>query len=199
MRPYLNASEWQLLSGFILGIFMLVASVEDIKRKRVSNRLLIGMLCAGILLNAIDPPGLHQGLLSSPVGPVGVRMAFFGGLVGLGLLLPLYLLRAFGAGDIKLMAALGSFFGPTEIINLALSILVTGGVFAMLRLIWIDKTQLALAHIAGLVSSVTNSNAQRLDPPTQSIERMPFVPAMAVGVLAYSVWRWSAGAAFIRF
>jgi prepilin peptidase CpaA len=175
MHPLLNAAEWQWAYGLTLSIFMLIASAEDIKRKRIPNHLILGMLCSGLVLNAL--------------GPLGARMALLGSLMGMAVLFPLYLLRAFGAGDIKLMAALGSFFGPLEIIQLTLLILVIGGCFAGLRLLWIDKTRLALANIAGIVSSAMNHKAPSFDPSTQSIERMPFVPAMAVGVLVYGFWR----------
>ena len=199
MHPYLNASDWQLAYGLVLGIFISAACAEDIKRKRVSNALLLAMLCAGVFMNALDSPTGSQGGSAFLLGPVGAPLALLGGLVGLVLLFPLYLARSLGAGDVKLMAALGSFFGPTEIISLTLFILVTGGCFAAIRMVWIDKTRTALNHIAGVMTSVTSSNPQRFDPSTQSVERMPFVPAIATGVLIYAGWRWTGGIPFIRF
>jgi prepilin peptidase CpaA len=199
MRPYLNASGWQLAYGLALIIFISTACAEDIKRKRVSNALLLAMLCAGVFINTLHAPTGPQGLAAYHLGPLGAPLALLGSLVGFALLFPLYLARGLGAGDVKLMAALGSFFGPAEIINLTLVVLVTGGCFAAIRVIWIDKTRIALNHIAELVTSVTSGNPQRFDPSTQSAERMPFVPAIAMGVLIYAGWRWTGGAPFIRF
>jgi prepilin peptidase CpaA len=199
MRPYLNASFWQLTYGLTLGIFISAACASDIKRKRVSNALILAMLCAGVLINALYAPTVPQDSSAYNLGPLGAPLALLGSLLGLVLLFPLYLARGLGAGDIKLMAALGSFFGPTDTINLTLVILVTGGFLAAIRMIWIDKTQIALNHISELMTSVTSGKPQRFDPSTQSVERMPFVPAIALGVLIYAGWRWTGGVPFIRF
>ncbi len=190
MDKNISAIDWPLVSLLLLAIFMVFAVIEDIQHHRVSNRQLFWMVCLGVALNALGPQGS---------GALGGRMALFGGLVGLVLLLPFYLLRAFGAGDIKLMAALGTFFGPVEILSSTLSVLLFGGLFAVLRLLWIHKTRHALANISGLLSSLTTGNEPAMDPSTKSVERMPFVPAIAVGSLVYGFWRWSGGAPLIHF
>jgi prepilin peptidase CpaA len=194
----LNPIEWQLLSILLLAIFMAIATVEDIRHRRVSNRQLFWMICLGVAINALGPQGSGEGLLTSYPGALGGRMALVGGLVGLVLLLPFYLVRAFGAGDIKLMAALGTFFGPIEILSLTLSVLLVGGLLAVVRLLWLHKTRHAIANISGLLSRLTTGNESAMDPSTQSVERMPFVPAIAVGSLAYGFWRWSGGAPLIH-
>lgn len=198
MRLYLNVSAWQFAYGLTLSFFMLVASAEDIQRKRISNILVFMMLCAGIIFNTLELP-TNTPAMAYHLGPIGAPLALLGSLVGLVLLLPLYLARGLGAGDVKLMAALGSFLGPVDIINLTLVILVTGGCAAVVRMVWIDKTQLALSHVAELITLVTNGKSQSFDPSTQSVERMPFVPAMALGTLIYAGWRWTGGAPFIHF
>jgi len=195
----LNPIDWQLVSFLLLAIYMATLAVEDIRHRRVSNRQLFWMVCLGVALNALGPHGSGEGLLTNHPGALGGRTALMGGLVGLVLLLPFYLVRAFGAGDIKLMAVLGTFVGPVEILGVTLSVLLVGGLFAILRLLWIHKTRLALVNIAGLLSSLTTGNEPAMDPSTQSVERMPFVPAIAVGSLAYGFWRWSGGAPLIHF
>jgi prepilin peptidase CpaA len=199
MRLYLNVSAWQFAYGLTLSFFMLIASAEDIRKKRISNTLVFMMLCAGIIFNALEAPTNTLGLPAYHLGPLGAPLALLGSLVGLVMLLPLYLARGLGAGDVKLMAALGSFLGPVDTINLALVILVTGGCAAVVRMVWIDKTRLALSHVAELITLVTNGKPQSFDPSTQSVERMPFVPAMAMGTLIYAGWRWTGGLPFIHF
>ena len=46
-------------------------------------------------------------------------------------MLPLYLLRAMGAGDVKLMAMVGVFVGPLGALSVALLTFVAGGVLAL--------------------------------------------------------------------
>jgi prepilin peptidase CpaA len=194
-----NVFDWQLISLFLLVIFMAKALIGDIRDHRISNQQISWMLSAGVVLNGLGPSGDGEGMLTSHPGALGTRLSLAGAFMGLVLLLPLYRLRALGGGDVKLMGALGSFFGPVEIINLTLSILITGGCLAAVRLFWIDKTRLALANIAGLLTCVTTSKDLHFDPSTQSVERMPFVPAIALGNLVYGLWRWHGGAQFIHF
>ncbi len=195
----INAADWQLASLLMLTIFMAFAVVEDIRHRRVSNSQLFWMVCSGLALNVLGPTGSGEGLLANHSGALGGRAALVGGLTGLVLLLPFYLVRAFGAGDIKLLAALGCFVGPVEIISVTLYALLISGLFAVGRLLWIHKTRHALANISGLLSRLTTGNKPAFDPSTQSVERLPFVPAIAVGSLAYGFWRWSGGAPLIHF
>lgn len=198
MRPYFNLLYWQWAAGATLLIFMLIVSTQDIKRKRIANTLLLAMLCAGIFFNALSLPTAPE-RLAYQWAPLGAPLALLGVVVGLLLLIPLYLARGLGAGDVKLMGVLGSFFGPVEIINLTLVVLVAGGCFAAVRMVWIEKTRQALSNIAGLVGTLNCTAQQRFDPSVQSVERMPFAPAIAAGVLIYGGWRCTGGSAFIHF
>ena len=197
MRAYLNLPYWQFAFGFTLFIFMLISSTEDIKRRRISNLLLLVMLCAGIFFNALNIPPPSQ-RLGMQWAPLGAPLAILGVVVGMLLLLPLHLARGMGAGDVKLMGVLGSFIGPVEIISLTLVVLVTGGVFAAVRMVWIAKSRQALSNIAGLVTRMSFAS-ERYDPSPPLTERMPFIPAVATGVLIYGGWRWTGGAALIHF
>ena len=129
---------------------------------------------------------------------LGASGALLGALAGFALFLPLYLLRAMGAGDVKLMAALGSFVGPMEALNLTLSILVMGGVLAVLRMLWSGKSRLVLSNVM-LVLSGLRGGARQFDPVTQSADRMPYALAFAGGLMSYGYWRFIGGAPLIWF
>ncbi len=69
----------------------------------------------GLLLNSVLPEG--YGFVSSLPGALGLWKALAGLGLGLLIMLPLYMLRALGAGDVKLMAMVGAFLGPNATIG----------------------------------------------------------------------------------
>ncbi len=64
-------------------------------------------------------------------GSSGVLAALFGLGAGLAVLLPGYLLGFTGAGDVKLMAAVGTFLGAKGVLMAAIFSIGVGGVIAL--------------------------------------------------------------------
>src|SRR5450830_967562 len=143
----LTPATWQLWCFSTLSLAMVIAVDADTRERRIPNVLVLLMLCAGVSLNVLGPDNGRAGLFSYFPGALGAGGAVLGALIGLAAFLPLYWLHATGAGDVKLMAALGSFVGPMEVLNLALSILVVGGVLAVLRMLWTRKSRLVFSNV----------------------------------------------------
>lgn len=199
MRLDITPATWQLWCLAVLSLAMVIAVEADTRERRIPNVLVLLLLCAGVVLNVLGPDNGRGGLFSHFPGALGASGAVLGALTGLAAFLPLYLLRAMGAGDVKLMAALGSFAGPMEALNLALSILVVGGVLAVLRMLWARKSRLVLSNVRLALGSLGRGTSQRFDPVTQSADRMPYALAFAGGLLAYGYWRFIGGAPLIGF
>lgn len=199
MSLNLTPATWQLWCFATLTLAMVIAVEADTRERRIPNVLVLLMLCAGVSLNVLGPDNGRGGLFSYFPGALGAGGAVLGALTGLLAFLPLYWLRATGAGDVKLMAALGSFVGPMEILNLALCILVVGGVLAVLRMLWAGKSRLVLSNVRLALGSLRGGAAQQFDPVTQSADRMPYALAFAGGLLSYGYWRLIGGAPFISF
>jgi prepilin peptidase CpaA len=92
---------------------------EDLLAHRIPNRLTASTLAAGFVLQMAGS------------GWTGLSAACLGTLVGLALLLPFYVLRAMGAGDVKLLAALGACLGPAGALIAGIGTLLAGGVLAI--------------------------------------------------------------------
>lgn len=197
MRLDITPSTWQLWCFAVLAMAMVIAVEADTRERRIPNLLVVLLLVAGVVLNGLGPANGRGGLFNNFPGALGAGAAVLGALTGLALFLPLYGLRAMGAGDVKLMAALGSFTGPLEALNLALSVLAVGGVLAVLRLLWARKYRLVLSNVLLALGSLSGSAARSFDPVTQSADRMPYALAVAGGLLSYGFWRLSGGAPFI--
>ena len=55
-----------------------------------------------------------------------------GYMLGAALFFPMFALRGMGAGDVKLLAALGAWVGPMQVVWLALFASLAGGVMALI-------------------------------------------------------------------
>lgn len=190
---------WQSWCIALLAFIMLCAVVTDLRRRRIPNQLVLVAGVLGVVVNVLGPSETGGGLFSSQPAAGGVTGALFGALTGLTLFLPLYALRAMGAGDVKLMAGIGSFAGPADTVNLALFILVMGGMLAVLRMLWTGSTRRVLGNVMLILAPALHRSPPAFDPATQSADRMPYALAMAAGLLAYGAWRWSGGTSPFHF
>jgi prepilin peptidase CpaA len=154
---------------------------EDVLFHRIPNRLTGSVLCVGLTL---------QLLL---VGWQALGQAALGMVVGVAILVPLYYLRATGAGDVKFLGALGTLLGPQWTFIAGLYTLIAGGVLA-----------LGYVTFAAVAAGITPSGI----PPSLRIhnacqraqqlrrERFPYALAIAMGVLGAAIQRGDLRTAF---
>ena len=76
------------------------SSVSNIRYRRIPNWLTLGGVVTGVALNSV----LYQGL-------PGLKLSLAGRGVAFGSYMLLYLVRSMGAGDVKLIAAIGAMVG----------------------------------------------------------------------------------------
>lgn len=98
---------------------LVTAVVTDIRFARIPNWLTFPAMVIALALHTWLN-GIH-----------GVLFCLAGLGTGLGLLFLVYLLRGIGAGDVKLMAAIGSMLGPYGVLSVVLLSALTGGLYAI--------------------------------------------------------------------
>ncbi|MEN8712893.1 MAG: A24 family peptidase, partial [Arenicellales bacterium] len=105
-------------------LFALLAAAAsiDMRKHRIPNLISLGGAMAGLLMNT----GLY-GLDGFLAGLGGLSLAFV-------IMLPFYLLRGMGAGDVKLMAAVGAFIGPHQVLLAVGLTLGAGGIAGLTML-----------------------------------------------------------------
>jgi prepilin peptidase CpaA len=92
----------------------------DLRTRRIPNALTFGAAAAALL---------SAGLME---GPTGIGLALAGCFLGLILWLPIYALGGMGAGDVKLIAAIGAWLGPSGVLFTAIYAGIAGAVMALL-------------------------------------------------------------------
>lgn len=85
-------------------------------------------------------------------GWTGLWLSGGGLLAGLGLLLPLYLLRGMGAGDVKLFAAIGAAVTYKQILSVFVIAALIAGVMALVRVLVARAFIATLANIADILN-----------------------------------------------
>jgi prepilin peptidase CpaA len=112
-------------------------------------------------------------------------------LVGLAVFFPLFALGAMGAGDVKLMAAIGAWLGWTSIIYVALYASLAGGVLAIILALRKGYLYTAVRNLKMLASYWWIEGIKPL--PALTLEskhsvRLPYALAIAAGV-AVTLWQ----------
>lgn len=128
-------------------------------------------------------------------GIAGVISALEGSIVGLVVLLPFYLIRTLGAGDVKLMAVVGAFLGPTDVLMAILATFLAGGVMALVLAIRLGMVARLLQNLKlmllGAIVKVSAGQAPNMDDLPISVGKLPYAVAISAGTIGYLFWRHS--------
>ena len=106
-----------------------VACVHDIRSRRIPNYVTFSSSLLAVAYGVVVG------------GWMGLAAAVGGWSLGIALFLPFFLLRGMGAGDVKLMSALGAWTGPASLISLTFYTAISGGIMALCLVVW--RRQLA--------------------------------------------------------
>ena len=123
--------------------------------------------------------GIGIGLAASGVSGLSLGGSMLGFALGLVLMLPGHALGATGAGDVKLMAAVGAIVGPAHVVNAFLFTAVAGGVLAVVVALRRRRLSATLAGTARIISAP--SGARREIESAVPASRFAYGPAIAVG------------------
>lgn len=180
-----------LMVLMVLTALLLLATREDVRIHRISNQLVLVGVVLGLGFNGLLPEGI--GFNSEVPGGLGWLASVKGLALGIAVLLPMYLLRAMGAGDVKLMGMVGAFLGPADLIGALIATFIAGGVMALVVALW-SKQLMSMLHNVKLMlfSGLLRMNAGQLpvmnDLPV-SVARLPYAVAITAGTLGYLVWQ----------
>jgi prepilin peptidase CpaA len=183
----------------LLCALLALAVWNDLRTRRIPNALVFGGAVLGIALNCLYPDG--AGLFIAPQGGIGFVWSLAGLATGLALLVPMYAMRALGAGDVKLMATVGAFVGPWGTVVSVLLTLLAGGVLALAVAAWNGRLRAMVRNTyqMGVYAFMRRLGGEELkvEAPAEASGRLPYALAIAAGTLPYLVWgAWRGQALF---
>jgi prepilin peptidase CpaA len=161
----------------VVAAYMTTAAATDLHSRRIPNWLTVPMALAGVAFHLLAPTGL------------GLGASLLGLVVGFSLLLVPYAIGGGGAGDVKLLAALGAWLGWQLVLVAFMLSIVLSAVVA--------TGMLAFGFARRLVAPGVDSDTpeENNDDATQPDERysLPFAVPAAISTTALVTWLVSNG------
>src|SRR5215471_1437103 len=170
----------------VLLALVLGAAVYDARYRRIPNWLTASGVLVGLAMNAfIGRPydGVSYGFPGLLFGLKGFALAF-------GVYIFLYILRAMGAGDVKLMAAVGSMVGWEDWFGIFVFTAVIGGMLSIVVSIAKGRLSKTLFNVGFILHEMRHLRPayvgnEELDVKSEKAVRLPHGMVIAVGTLAF--------------
>jgi prepilin peptidase CpaA len=162
--------------------FAAAVAIIDLRRQRIPNALTVPAAAVALVMNFV----LY--------GAAGAQQSAAGLVLGLGLFLPFYLARGFGAGDVKAMGALGAFLGPKGALLAAGCVLMAGMIAGMAVLmarggIPALRNLLQRLMVRVVVARATGRGLEAARWQSEAeFQRFPYGLAIAVGTALSLLW-----------
>lgn len=187
-EPAFAVALWATRS--VLLLLLVAICLSDFRVRRIPNELVLFGLAVALVWQALGSNGAGLFHTGSP-GALGLAAALSGAAAAFAGFLVLYLTRTVGAGDVKLMAMLGAFFGLEALPGLVLLVFLAGGVLVALRLFDRARRRAVFANLQlivfGRLAALGGGVGPQFDPRTDSADRMPFAFAISGGALLLGV------------
>jgi prepilin peptidase CpaA len=173
----------------------LIAAVTDVWKFKVHNVLTLPLLLSGLVYHAVVAPpeaGWAAGLLNGLLGAV----------CGSGILLVFYLMGGMGAGDVKLMAAVGAWLGVPFTFYVFFASSLAAGLYAVVLIVAygrVRETWVNLQIVWHRVAAVGRHLGadDRIEAEVNRADRrgriIPFAAMVAVGMILVILWFLLAG------
>jgi prepilin peptidase CpaA len=164
----------------VLLALVLGAAVYDVRYRRIPNWLTITGVLAGLALNRFLDQG-RPGMFVSSL--LGLAIAF-------GVYFVLYALRAMGAGDVKLMAAVGAIVGWPNWFGIFIVTAIVGGVMALILVAARGRVRKTLWNVGFILNELKRGRPaymgkEELDVKSPKALGLPHGAVIAVGTVFF--------------
>jgi prepilin peptidase CpaA len=114
---------------------IVLACITDVRTRRIPNGLRFGATIGALLFHG------------ATAGTSGLTTSVAGWILGAALFFPVFALRGMGAGDVKLLAAIGAWLGPLPVASVALITTIAGGAVALVVSLVYGYLRIAVTNV----------------------------------------------------
>jgi len=164
----------------VLLTLVLGAAVYDVRYRRIPNWLTVAGVLVGLALNAFLDQGRSGLLVSSLLGLAIALVVYF----------VLYALRAMGAGDVKLMAAVGAIVGWPDWFGIFIITAILGGIMALILVAARGRVKKTFWNVGFILNEMKGGRPaymrrEELDVKSPKALGLPHGAVIAVGTLFF--------------
>ena len=163
----------------VLLALLIGAAIYDIRYRKIPNWLTLAGVILGFAINfGIGPP---EG---------GVLFALYGFLTAFLIYMFLYMIRAMGAGDVKLMAAIGGLVGWERWFGIFLITAIVGGVMAIVLVAARGRLKRTFFNVGFILSELKHgrpayAGKEELDVRSGKAIGLPHGAVIAIGTIFF--------------
>jgi len=158
----------------------ITGGLSDLRTRRIPNWINLSGFILGMGLNTFFEHG------------EGFRLALIGFGLALLIYLPLYVIHAMGAGDVKFMAAIGAIVGPHNWLTLFLITAVLGGVASLCLVIVRGRLNLTLDNLSIIMTELRHGRMPYRKDPSLDVHDKHAVGLPHGASIAISTMLWVA-------
>jgi len=176
-----------LVVRFVLLGVLLAAAIYDVRFRRIPNWLTVTGAALGLLLNAF-----LMGPAESWFSFAGVWFSLRGFGLAFAVYFLLFIIRAMGAGDVKLMAAVGAMVGWADWLGIFIITAVLGGFMALILIATKGRIQKTFWNVAFILTEMRSGRPaylkrEELDVRNPKSVGLPHGAVIGVGTVFFLV------------
>ena len=163
----------------VLILALLGAAITDVRSSKIPNLITFPLLLIGLVAH------------SYLNGLEGLLFSLKGLTIGLGSLILFYVWGGMGAGDVKLMGAIGAIIGATDVLVAFLITACLGGLYAISLMIMKWGLSSTAERVHTMLTTWLVMRIFRTPPsPSKGQPKLRYALVIGLGTLGSQGWRW---------